>query len=191
MSTVEKQVNGFVLAGGKSSRMGEDKSTLELKGKMMISYSIEALQSVCQSVSIISNSDRYAHFIYPVYRDDVQEKGPLAGILTGLRLSDTDFNLFVSCDVPAIQPSLLSYLIEQSEGYDAVVPYFGEKGHPLVALYSKNCIAAFENCIAKDQLKMMDAIEKVKINKLQLDGLFDERTLSNINTMKEFLSHAG
>ena len=190
---MKERVNGFVLAGGKSSRMGSDKGLMDFKGKSLISYSIEALLPICHSVTIISNNPRYGDLEYSLQEDLIKNKGPLAGIYTGLVCSETEKNIFLSCDTPFLSSSLLSYLIDQSTNYDAVIPFHQHQAHPLIALYTKNCQRIFKERIQQNKLKVKDAIELVKTNKVDLSSelpFFDERMLSNINTKKELEHHA-
>ncbi len=83
------QATGIILAGGKSSRMGEDKGLVLLNGKPMIQYVIEALKGVVSDIIIISNNASYNKFGIPVYPDIIKDKGPVGGIFTGLHHSKT------------------------------------------------------------------------------------------------------
>lgn len=188
MSIKQEYISGFVLAGGKSSRMGNDKGFVPFNGKPMIEYSIRTLKKVCSSISIIANNSDYNSFGYSVYSDSVSNKGPLAGICTALEKSETTWNIIISCDNPTINPELLVYLIEQSKGFDAVVPCYQGKTYPITAVYSKSCLKSFKHQLNLDLLKVRDAIQEVNTNFVELSKklpFFDEKILVNINTKQE------
>ncbi len=192
MIPIKKEISGFVLAGGKSSRMGKDKGLIDFNGKQMIEYSIQALKEVCSSIYIISNNTDYNSFGYPVLSDLVKEKGPLAGICTALSISKTDLNVMVTCDSPYISSALLSHLLEQSKGYEAVVPSYKAKLYPLTAVYTKACYATLSKRLAEDKLAVKSALEFVKTKQVQLSTelpFFDEKMMANMNTLKELEIH--
>lgn len=99
-------VHGFVLAGGKSSRMGTDKALLQLCARPMIELAVEKLQSFCALVSIAGNRDDLNDFA-PVVRESREGIGPAAGIEAGLRASRCEWTLFVPVDVPLVPAKLL------------------------------------------------------------------------------------
>ena len=107
------QATGIILAGGKSSRMGEDKGLVLLNGKPMIQYVIEALKEVVSDIIIISNNASYNKFRIPVYADLIKDKGPVGGIYTGLYHSTTELNFCISCDVPMISSDFILWLLNK------------------------------------------------------------------------------
>ena len=107
------QATGIILAGGKSSRMGEDKGLVLLNGKPMIQYVIEALKEVVSDIIIISNNASYNKFRVPVYSDIIKDKGPVGGIYTGLYHSTTELNFCISCDVPMISSDFIFWLLNK------------------------------------------------------------------------------
>jgi molybdenum cofactor guanylyltransferase len=182
------QITGFVLAGGKSRRMGTDKGNVGIDGKPMVSYSVEALKEICNSITILANNDSYHSLGYPVHKDIITDSGPLAGIHTGLSISKTDLNIFVSCDSPFVTTDLLLYLVEHAAGFDAVVPSNNGTINPLIAVYKKSCLNLFENRLTKGMLKVTDAIKDVNTKIIELNSekqKFNNNILANINTPDE------
>ena len=106
MSEAKLPVHGFVLAGGKSSRMGRDKALLELGGRPMVQIAVEKLQSFCAQVWIAGNRDDLASFA-KVVREQRMDAGPAAGIEAGLRAAEQPWALFVPVDVPLVPVELL------------------------------------------------------------------------------------
>src|SRR6185437_8626930 len=80
-------VNGYVLAGGKSSRMGRDKAMLELAGKPLVQRAVEKLRRVCAEVFVVGNRPELEAYA-PVVQDLHEECGPLGGIEAALLRSD-------------------------------------------------------------------------------------------------------
>ena len=84
------QITSIILAGGKSSRMGQDKGFLGLEGKPMIQYGIETAQRLSNHIVVIANNKSYHSLGVPVFPDVYIKKGPLGGIHSGLTHSKTD-----------------------------------------------------------------------------------------------------
>jgi len=99
-------VHGFVLAGGKSSRMGADKALLKFCGRPMVEIAVEKLRGFCADVSIAGNREDLSEFA-PVVREERVDCGPAAGIEAGLKASRQEWAMFVPVDVPLVPAELL------------------------------------------------------------------------------------
>ena len=99
-------VHGFVLAGGKSSRMGVDKATLEFCGRPMVEIAVEKLRGFCAEVGICGNREDLSAFA-PVVLEKRVDAGPAAGIEAGLKAARHEWALFVPVDVPLVPVELL------------------------------------------------------------------------------------
>lgn len=99
-------VHGFVLAGGKSSRMGRDKAMLDLGGRPMVEIAVEKLRGFCAEVSIAGNREDLGKFA-PVSREERTDCGPAAGIEAGLKASRQEWAMFIPVDVPLVPAELL------------------------------------------------------------------------------------
>jgi len=114
-------------------------------------------------------------------------KGALGGIYTGMMASSSFHNLIVACDMPFLNSSLLRYLMQVSDGYDAIIPRDKEgRLEPLHALYSKNCLNPIERQIQQANLKIDGFLGQVKVRYVEEAETkqFDPDHLSffNINT---------
>lgn len=180
------KITGIILAGGKSSRMGQDKGLLELKGKPLVEYSIEALKPLCSEIIIIANSDDYKQFGVPVYSDIYINKGPLGGIYTGLKNSKSETNIILSCDTPFITSEYLKWLISK-HSTSITFSTWGDKIHPLASIFDRSTIDSIKDLIEKDQLKMMSlqTREEVQIVNAEENPIFEERIFTNVNTQTE------
>ena len=179
----------IILAGGQSRRMGTDKALLRLRpgGPRLVEMVLAAVSPLVGSVIISANRPAgYAWTGLPLVADNFPGKGPLAGLEAGLAASPADYNLAVACDMPWLEPALLSYLLGQAEGYQAVVPLNAEgKAEPLCAVYSKGCLPAIRRRLAENSLKMAGWLVDVKTLFVPAQKLaeFDPvlRTFQNLN----------
>lgn len=179
-------VTGIILAGGKSSRMGQDKGLMRFCGRPMVQHVIDAAAMVCNTFILVTDHPMYTMFGFPTVADEVRGFGPVAGILSGLRRSSTERNLVLSCDVPFITPALLKELVTCPADADVIVAE-GADGriHPLIAIYTKRCIPALEQAINADEHRLRNVLEKLRVHRVRF-GEEAESQLRNINSMKDF-----
>jgi molybdopterin-guanine dinucleotide biosynthesis protein A len=175
------KLTGIILAGGKSSRMGQDKGLMLLDDKPMIQHVIAALKPVVDEIIIISNQKGYDIFGYPVYEDLIKDKGPLAGISTGLHHANFDNSVVLSCDTPFVNSSLLSLLINNSKDFEITIPKNNDKTHQLIGIFSKSCMEKFNNCIENNHLRASSVFESLNLNVVDASH-FDKKIFTNINT---------
>ena len=173
-----------VLAGGKSSRMGEDKGLMSLFGKPMIEYVLEEAKILGKPIQIISNNANYKKFGHPVYTDKFKEKGPLSGLYTALTHSDKEYNLILSCDIPYAKSTLFRFILENCEGYDVTLPSKEERIHPLIGVYKKSLTEHFENEINNNRLKILDAIQNLNGQILDASD-FEKINFTNLNSKSD------
>lgn len=184
MSVTKNNINAILLAGGKSSRMGSDKGLLLLNNKPMLQHVIDAVQPLVDEIIIVSNQKEYKQFGFPVFEDSIKDAGPLAGIYTGLLASKTHQNIVLSCDVPYVSVELIALLIEKSLGFDVTIPKKNDRTHPMIGVYTQNCLPIFEKELEKQQLKVKLALEKVLLNIVDVSA-FDDFNFLNINTKED------
>src|SRR5205807_1738795 len=114
---------GFVLAGGRSSRMGRDKALLPYKSGTLMEHVAEQVLRAAGNVALIGNPSSYEHLGYPVYADRMPNNGPLGGIYTALSVSKADWNLIVACDLPRISVTQLRQVLEAAnDAAECIVP---------------------------------------------------------------------
>lgn len=172
---------GIILAGGKSSRMKEDKGLMLIGEKPMVEYVIDVLKPLVDDLIIISNNEEYKQFGYSVYSDIIKEKGPLGGICTGLFCSQSETNIVLSCDVPFVNESLISFLLNTHQNHQITIPVKDERTHQLIGVFSKSCEAIFAMSIEKDELKLLDAFKNLNLNIVDANH-FDSRLFKNLNS---------
>ncbi|HYM07820.1 MAG TPA: molybdenum cofactor guanylyltransferase, partial [Terriglobales bacterium] len=103
-------VAGFVLAGGKSSRMGQDKAFMQFGQRTLLEHALELARAATGDAWIVGSAERFASF-GPLVEDIYPGRGPLAGIQAALAGSRTELNLILAVDMPFLQLDLLHYLI--------------------------------------------------------------------------------
>ena len=106
-------INGFVLAGGKSRRMGQDKALMRFEGKPLVLRAAEVLRPFVVKVTLLAPADRYGNLGLPVVADQWPGQGPLAAVCTGLLASTAEWNIFLACDLPLVSPQFIQLLVER------------------------------------------------------------------------------
>jgi len=138
--------------------MGTDKALLQINGKTLLENAIEICRPVCSEIIISSNNPEHARFGYSVVTDEVKDCGPIGGILSGLRKSETGWNFVISVDSPFVSVEFIRFLTGLTENYDVVVPVHSGEKEPLIALYHKNCLPVIENQMALQHFKIHQLI---------------------------------
>lgn len=187
-------VTGIVLAGGKSSRMGEDKSLLNLNGKSLIEYSISALKPLCKEVIISSNQFVYDFTGCAVWPDEMAIQAPMIGIYSCLKRSTTDLNIVLTCDMPMVTTDFLAHLLANSEGVEITVPVRHGSLEPLCGIYRKSAINSLNKCILEGDFSMRKGIRlsSHRLINLESDDFANGPNLFwNINTPADFAAISG
>jgi molybdopterin-guanine dinucleotide biosynthesis protein A len=196
----------LVLAGGRSTRMGQDKAWLELDGTPLIERSARRLTDLVSEVVFAvgdpANADdpRYAALAarLPVparlATDLHPGSGPLAGLEAGLAAATNDLVFAVATDMPFVHPALVTLLVSQAEGYDAVIPLTpgdaAAEPEPLHAVYRRACLPAIQAALAAGRRRAVAFLADVHVRYVApeelapLDPQF--RSFANINTPDEW-----
>ncbi len=184
-------VGCIVLAGGRGLRLGRDKVLATIGGRSLLQQTISHVGRICKEVIVVTAGKRDLpcaadHLRLRQVADVFPGKGPLGGIYTGLVASGFSHNLVVASDMPFLNEALLRYMINLSDGFDAVVPRVDELVEPLHAVYSKECIAPIEAMIKQDQLGVNGLLGLVRVRYVDAEEIdqFDPQHLSffNVNT---------
>ena len=180
-------ITAIILAGGKSSRMKEDKGLVYFNGKMLVEHVIGSVKKITDHIIIVTQNEAYKQFGYPCYPDVLREKGALGGIFTGLVHSSTQKNIIIGCDMPFLSQNIFSGLINNCEGVDALITEHKGKAEPLCAIYDRSCIPHFRQLLEQDQLKITDALEGLKRRVISFDNedWFVGNEFANINSIEE------
>jgi molybdopterin-guanine dinucleotide biosynthesis protein A len=183
----QKEITAIILAGGKSSRMKEDKGLIFFNGRMMIEHVIEAIKKITVRIIIITAKPDYKQFGYPCFEDEMKDKGPLGGIYTGLINSSTQKNILLGCDLPFLSEKILTGLINNSGDEDVLLTEHLGKAEPLCSVYDRNCIIHLRSQLEQNHLKITDALEGLKTRVISFDReeWFRGNEFANINSIEE------
>lgn len=176
-----------IMAGGKSSRMGTDKSFVLFQGRPMIEVVREQVQGLGSKTILITNKpDAYAHLGLPMFSDVYPDHGPLGGIYTAIYHAAHPHTLIVACDMPWLSRDLLQYMITLRETADVIVPRWQKFPEPMHAIYSKQCLPPIKAKLKAKQLKITSFYGQVDVRFVEREEIkqFDEngRSFANVNT---------
>jgi molybdopterin-guanine dinucleotide biosynthesis protein A len=187
------EISCIVLAGGKSTRLGRNKITENIGGKMLLERVLDSLSLFKGEIIIVTSAQSTLPGVdkYPQVRivnDIYPDKGSLGGIYSGIFFSRTFYNLLVAGDMPFLSFNLLHYMADIAQGYDLVAFREGERFEPLHAVYSKNCILPLEMLLKQDNVRIIELLgylSNVRYLTLAEIAEFDPRHLSFFNINNE------
>jgi molybdenum cofactor guanylyltransferase len=139
----------FILAGGKSTRMGTDKAFVDYDGRTLLTRALDLARKVTPEVRIVGSPEKFSPFA-PVVEDVFRDCGPLGGIHAALQSSLTELNLMLAVDMPFVSWTFLYYLISQARATPeaaAVVPRDNVGWQPLCGIYRREFTEAAENAL--------------------------------------------
>jgi molybdopterin-guanine dinucleotide biosynthesis protein A len=184
-----RRATGIVLAGGRSVRMGEDKANLKLSNQTLLSRVVQTVSLVCPEVIIAGGEQRLADGFGPDVRwvaDPSGSAGPLAGVTAGLQAARHDACLVVACDMPFLNPALLSHLVHRLETFDAVVPISHGVPQYLHAAYSRSAATTAQALLRLKARSVHELVVRLQVLHLSEKhcARFDPAGLScfNMNT---------
>ncbi len=180
-------VSAVILAGGKSSRMGRDKSMMNFAGKPLIQHIAEQLKPFFRHIIIGANDiDKYLFLSYPVVCDELPDKGPLMGILSCVAAAESELAFVTGCDIPTMHIGLIQQMISMSPGYDIVMPVSPDgRYEPLFALYRKTIVEPAREIISGGGRRIIELFNKEKVCFVDMP---DTGWYRNINTVQDFRS---
>ena len=137
---------GLVLAGGASSRMGDDKATLELNGETLAAGAARRLAAVCPEVALADRGRQLVPGLPSL--PDGPGRGPAAGLLGAAHAFPGRPLLALACDLPHVPVALLAELLQSGEA-DWALPRWSSGSEPLCALWRPRALAVLEARVAR------------------------------------------
>jgi molybdopterin-guanine dinucleotide biosynthesis protein A len=187
-------VEGFILVGGASSRMGNDKSALVLGEQTVVERIAMAMSGVAKKISVVGSRPRI--YPFPIVHDLAESWGPLGGIHAALNAAKAKWCFIIACDLPFVTSDLLERLLHlrsnDSAIFDAVVPIQADDyPQPLCAVYeTTSCLAAAEQSIASGEHSPRALLDKVNTRYVPFNDLADlagaDDFFFNLNTPEHY-----
>jgi molybdenum cofactor guanylyltransferase len=184
-------VAGFVVAGGRSLRMGRDKALLPWGEGTLLDHALARLREVTDEVRILCGPEaRYADRGAALVTDVAETGAPVIGVLSGLLALDRPLGLFLAVDLPRVPVALLRALVAEAEGFDAAVPVSPAGPEPLCAVYGTACIEPIRRALGRDDLRMTSFWSEVRVRRVQaaaLEAFGEPATMfANVNTAEDY-----
>ena len=187
-------ISCIVLAGGKGLRLGRNKALETINDTSLLQRAISQLSFFNSDIIIVTAAKQHCprlsgHSRLRIITDTYPGKGPMVGICTGLRASNTLYNFVFACDMPFLNRDLLQYMIEAVDNFDIVVPRLGNMVEPLHAIYSKNCLVSAESLIKQGNMSAHQLFPLTRVRYVEAEEIdrFDPEHLSffNVNTQAD------
>ncbi|GIV96422.1 MAG: putative molybdenum cofactor guanylyltransferase [Herpetosiphonaceae bacterium] len=174
--------SAVIVAGGRSTRLGQDKRRLRLWGEAgptLLEHTIAVAAQLCSEVIVVLNDrESWPSLMATLVADAYPDAGPLGGIATGLQQATNDYALTLSADLPLLNPALLKAMLHRERTYDALIPRRSESGSGTVdatgprnrrgletlhAIYSRRCLPAIEARLAAGQRQIISFLDDVSV----------------------------
>lgn len=182
---------GFVVAGGRSERMGRDKALLSWGAGTLLDHSLVRLREITEDVRVLCGPERrYQDRGAPTIVDALSESSALVGILSGLLALERPLGLFLAVDLPYVPAALLGHLTSLADGFDAVVPTGAGGPEPLCAVYGRECLEPIRRAVERGELKMTSFWSEVSVREVpsaELAAFGDPtRLFLNVNAPEDY-----
>ena len=190
--TVNEQVAGVVLAGGKSLRLGRDKVNFKIGASTLLERTTSLLKELFEEVWVIGRKLDHELITRGIkwHLDLIQNIGPMVGIYTALKVMDKEACLVVACDMPKLNLSVLEKLLhvrEKEPGADIIVGRQAALGkvEPLTAIYKKGVLSSIEGLIAERRFKISELFLQSQTRYVDFD-VHEAQAFLNINTAQDW-----
>lgn len=178
-----------ILAGGKSTRMGENKALLKIGNERMIDRLHRELKPLGEVYISCAHKGDYEDVGALTVTDEYRDCGPIEGIRRVLEIADTDYVFICGADMPFITKDLVRYLLSYiSSDYDCIVIADEDHIHPLCAVYHKRVLPFIEEMMSNSDYRIRDLFKKVRTRYVDIaDSRFDKKCVKNINTKEDYV----
>lgn len=157
-----RNAEGWVLAGGRSTRMGRDKAAMKLAGIPLLERMLAKLREVGLEARVAGMREPMEEVAAEVVSDMHPDCGPLSGMETALARSDTPLVMVLGVDLPLIEPGFLLWMLERAEmtGALATIPRVLGQPQPLCAVYRREMLTGVTRALDAGEYKTMTAVER-------------------------------
>lgn len=178
----------IVMAGGRSSRMGRDKSLLKIDDSSLLERICRQLNPLFEEILISGGDEKRLSFLNrKIIPDRTAGRGPLMGIVSAVSASSFDLNMIVACDIPDLDLELIEQMMDRGETWDAVIPRNADGSiEPLFGVYNKSILPEMERVLAAGENKIDAAFINARVRYVELSP---EQAIKNINTRDDLQSY--
>jgi len=191
------KLNGLVLAGGKSVRMGQDKSVMQWHGKEQRYYLADMLKSLCNEVFISCRADQQNEInaTYQTLPDVYTGIGPSGAILTAFSKYPETAWLVIACDLPLLDTATLQYLIANRDTNKIATTFespYDSLPEPLITIWEPSSHNFLQEHISGGftcpRKALIRNIENVKVIKApNPDALMNANTPEDVEKVKKLI----
>lgn len=190
------KLNGLILVGGQSSRMGQDKALLNFHGQAQALYLAQLLTPFCEQVFLSCRPHQDfgpdfapAFAALPRIEDTQSNIGPLAGVLAAMAARPENAWLVVACDMPGISAAILKILIARRDA-SRMATIFAHPDtmlEPLCAIYEPACEPIFRQALSQGRPGLQGILQTIPLQRIPVQEALPEEpnALTNINTPAE------
>ena len=183
---------GVVVAGGRSVRMGgREKAVVDVAGTPLIRRVAEGLTPAVEELVINCRADQREAIagalsgLAPTFALDAEsDRGPVAGIATGLEATDAAYAVVVACDLPFLDTALVEYLFERAAGSDAAVPKPDDWFEPLHAVYRPGPMAeACRDALVEGDVRIIEPLFSLEYEVVERTALVAHGSLDSFESV--------
>ena len=183
-SITQLSINGLILSGGLSTRMGEEKRLINYHGKSQEEYLFELIKPYCSEVYISINRNQISNLPH-IFDLDLSVQSPIVGIISAFDKKPETAWLVVACDMPFVNQGVIKYLIKNrnpekfATAFENSEEYFPE---PLLTIYEPEIYEKLQKAVEQGMKSPRRILQNLEIELLQIS---DKQVLININTLSE------
>jgi len=192
---MKNDITGIILCGGKSSRMKTNKALLKLGNKTIIEIILDEMKKVLSDVVLSANEcDDFAFLNIPIVKDIRLNRGPLSGIYSALKNSESSKNFVVTCDLPLIDSRLIEYISKVESDKKMIIPTINGIPQRLFGIYNKSVIEKIDVIFNLSEIyksikgSVYDLHQRVEVESIIIDHLqfYNDNMFLNMNTPDDY-----
>jgi len=180
-----------ILAGGKSTRMGKDKATIEVCNKPLINQVYEKAQHVFKKIVIVSSvHEQFPGIEATIVHDISPLRSSLVGIASALLSADTPYVFVLACDMPFVTEKSIEHVLKQAHGEDVIIPRTQYGWEALHAVYSRSCLSVMLTHIGLQRLKVTGIFPFLSVREVREHPSFmngEVSVFTNINVAEDLV----
>ena len=177
-------INGLILSGGLSTRMGEDKRLINYHGKSQEQYLFDLLIPYCSEVYVSLNQNQSTDLPH-IFDLHLSAKSPIVGIISALKKNSQTAWLVVACDMPFVNEEAIEYLIKHRNPEKFATAFLNPEENfpePLLTIYEPKIFEKLQQAISEGKKSPMNVLQNLEVELLQIP---DVQMIININTFEE------